>query len=153
MQPAWLHIIATSHNPEYRTASILRTANAAGWTPTIPYLQTYDFIGPVTAYHLAKNLGLDVAKEDRHLARMAGALGFQCGTDLCEAIADHLHETVRVVDVVLWRFATLEPEYCSILQERLLAYSRDEYGVRPEQQHPPDDHSCACAFTLAIGVA
>jgi len=34
------------------------------------YLQTYPFIGNITKYHLAKNLGFDVVKPDRHLVRL-----------------------------------------------------------------------------------
>jgi hypothetical protein len=35
----------------------------------IEVLKTLPYIGPITAYHLAKNLGLPVAKPDRHLPR------------------------------------------------------------------------------------
>src|SRR5690606_28046899 len=34
------------------------------------------YIGSVTSMHLAKNLGLPVAKPDRHLVRIAGAAGY-----------------------------------------------------------------------------
>jgi len=34
-------------------------------------LQGLPYIGPTTCYHLAKNIGLDVAKPDRHLLRVA----------------------------------------------------------------------------------
>ena len=40
------------------------------------YLMTFDFIGPVTCYHLAKNIGLQVVKPDRHLVRISRATGF-----------------------------------------------------------------------------
>lgn len=66
------------------------------------------YIGPVTAYHLAKNLGFDVAKNDRHLRRLSAALGFSDAQDLCEAIAVRTGESVAVVDSVLWRFMTLQ---------------------------------------------
>lgn len=36
----------------------------------IAELQNFPYIGPITAAHLAKNLGLNVAKEDRHLVRL-----------------------------------------------------------------------------------
>ena len=39
-------------------------------TEGVNYLTTFDQIGPVTAFHLAKNLGLDVVKPDRPLVRM-----------------------------------------------------------------------------------
>jgi hypothetical protein len=34
-------------------------------------LQSLPYIGPVTCYHLAKNIGLQVAKPDHHLTRLA----------------------------------------------------------------------------------
>jgi hypothetical protein len=72
-------------------------------------LQRFPFIGPVTSWHLAKNLGLDVAKNDRHLARLAGNLGFSDAQTLCHDIASQVAERISVVDLVLWRYATLTP--------------------------------------------
>jgi hypothetical protein len=85
----------------------------------VDYLETLAFIGPVTRYHFAKNIGLDVAKPDRHLVRIARATGFASPHELCEAIGYCTGERVAVIDVVLWRFATIEPEY-----EHLFACSR-----------------------------
>ncbi|WP_092180282.1 hypothetical protein [Devosia sp. YR412] len=66
------------------------------------------YIGPVTWAHLAKNLGLDIAKNDRHLARFAESCGFNDAQSLCEVIAVRTGELVGVVDVILWRFAALD---------------------------------------------
>lgn len=71
-------------------------------------LQVLPFIGPVTSWHLAKNLGFNVAKNDRHLARMAIDYGYDDAHDLCRVIAGKTGELESVVDVVLWRFATLQ---------------------------------------------
>jgi hypothetical protein len=76
----------------------------------IKQLQKLPFIGPVTSWHLAKNLGLDVAKNDRHLARMAAGLGYADAHDLCGDVSEATGELVSVIDVVLWRFATLVPK-------------------------------------------
>jgi hypothetical protein len=62
------------------------------------------YIGPVTAIHLAKNLGLDVAKPDRHLVRLTEWLGYTCTSELCNEIAAQTGEQVRAVDLLLWRF-------------------------------------------------
>jgi hypothetical protein len=62
------------------------------------------YIGPVTAWHLAKNLGFDAAKPDRHLARLCNCLGFVNAHELCGAIAAATGQTVAVVDIVLWRY-------------------------------------------------
>ncbi|RYD40627.1 MAG: hypothetical protein EOP83_35005, partial [Verrucomicrobiaceae bacterium] len=52
------------------------------------WLTRLHYIGPVTCWHLAKNLGLDVVKPDRHLVRMAQASGVMDTTRLCEVFAD-----------------------------------------------------------------
>jgi hypothetical protein len=70
----------------------------------IASLQMLPFIGPVTSWHLAKNLGMDVAKPDRHLVRIASALGFKSAHEVCLAISRSVGEPLKVVDVVLWRY-------------------------------------------------
>jgi hypothetical protein len=67
-------------------------------------LQQFPYIGSVTAWHLAKNLGLDVAKPDRHLVRISERLGYTNAWDLCRSIADATGEAVKVIDVILWRY-------------------------------------------------
>ncbi len=83
-----------------------RINKKAGRSPVMCFSEL-PYIGPVTAYHLAKNLGFDVAKNDRHLRRLSAALGVSGAQDLCEAIALRTGERVAVVDSVLWRFMTL----------------------------------------------
>jgi hypothetical protein len=70
----------------------------------IKSLQELPFIGPITSLHLAKNLGLDVAKPDRHLVRVASRLGFASAHDVCLAISKSIDEPLKVVDLVLWRY-------------------------------------------------
>ena len=67
-------------------------------------LQTFSYIGRITAAYLAKNLGWDVAKPDRHLARFSEHLGFSSVRDVCNTIAAATGEAVKVVDLVLWRY-------------------------------------------------
>jgi hypothetical protein len=67
-------------------------------------LRRLPYIGEVTAYHLAKNLGADVAKPDRHLVRLAASQGFCDAHSLCTTIAKETGDPVRIVDIVLWRF-------------------------------------------------
>ena len=75
------------------------------------YLKSFEYIGPVTCFHLAKNLGIPVAKPDRHLSRIASLSGFSSVQDLCVEVSNLTGDSVSVVDLVLWRFATLEPDY------------------------------------------
>lgn len=81
----------------------------------IDYLTTFPFIGPTTSYHLAKNLGLEVAKPDRHLKRIADKFGYEEVNTLCSEISKVTGEKIAVVDLVLWRFATLNNHYLDSL--------------------------------------
>ena len=83
---------------------------------SIKFLQTFDHIGPVTSYHLAKNLGALFSKPDRHLERVSQAVGFANPQDLCHVIAESMGDPVPVVDVVIWRFATLRKDYVKVFQ-------------------------------------
>lgn len=74
--------------------------------PKITYLRTLPFIGPVIVYHLAKNLGLDVVKPDRHLVRLATAED-TTPYAMCKRLADATGEKVSTVDIILWRACNL----------------------------------------------
>jgi hypothetical protein len=67
-------------------------------------LQKFPYIGKITAAHLAKNLGFDVAKPDRHLVRISQQLGYSSARELCNAIAADTGEPVKVIDLILWRY-------------------------------------------------
>ncbi len=71
--------------------------------PTIEF-QSLPFIGPITVWHLAKNLGFDVAKPDRHLLRLADKFGYDCVHRMCDELCAEVGERVAVADLVLWRF-------------------------------------------------
>jgi hypothetical protein len=70
----------------------------------IPSLLELPFVGAVTAFHLAKNLGFEMAKADRHLQRLSDSMGFSKPQQLCDHIAERTGDPVRVVDLVLWRY-------------------------------------------------
>ena len=71
----------------------------------ITFLQIFPFIGPITAFHLAKNLGFPTAKPDRHLQKMARTLGYTDVQELCSFLSKATGDPVQVVDIVLWRYA------------------------------------------------
>lgn len=73
----------------------------------IESFQEFPFIGPAAASHLAKNLGFDVAKADRHLVRLASHHGYASVEEFCNHIASSVGDSVATVDSVLWRFSTL----------------------------------------------
>lgn len=77
----------------------------------ISYIMSLPYMGPATSYHLAKNIGFDVSKPDRHLRRITKAVGYHSPQQLCSDIAGITGDKVSVIDLVLWRFATLNKDY------------------------------------------
>jgi len=77
----------------------------------VNYLMNFPYLGPATSYHLAKNIGLNVVKPDRHLKRVAKVTGFDSPHHLCESISKNVGDKVAVVDLVIWRFATMSSTY------------------------------------------
>jgi len=67
-------------------------------------LRLLPFVGDITAYHLAKNLGVEVAKPDRHLMRLASSMGFGSPQELCADISQSTGDPISVVDLILWRY-------------------------------------------------
>lgn len=90
-------------------------------TQGIDFLQTFPFIGPVTSWHLAKNIGMDVAKADRHLIRIAKATDYSSPLEMCRDIASIANDSVAVVDLVIWRYATLDRNYVSLFTDPFAA--------------------------------
>ena len=76
----------------------------------IESLQALPFIGPITSWHLAKNLGLDVAKPDRHLARVSASLGFGSPDHFCRELAITTGEQAKVIDLIVWRYIADNPK-------------------------------------------
>lgn len=75
---------------------------ALGPEQVVDWCESLPWIGRVTKYHLAKNLGADVAKPDRWLERLARAEGATTD-ELCRRLARASGDRVATVDVVLWR--------------------------------------------------
>lgn len=79
----------------------------------VDYITQFPYMGPATSLHFAKNIGLPVAKPDRHLIRIAEATGYSSAQSMCADIAEITGERIPVIDLVFWRFATLERDYLS----------------------------------------
>jgi len=75
-------------------------------TDKMAYLETLPYIGKVTKYHLAKNLGIDGIKPDRHLVRIAKDYGVTC-FDMCKKLSDETGDKLATIDLVIWRAANL----------------------------------------------
>ena len=68
----------------------------------IEFCATLPWTGPITKYHLAKNIGADVAKPDVHLNRLAAPEGITA-QELCERLARETGYRAATVDMILWR--------------------------------------------------
>ncbi len=97
------------HEAVFRIAQCVQVAGFRSFWDSaledpIENLQKLPYIGPITAVHLAKNLGFDVAKPDRHLVRLQRELGFADVSSMCSHLSSATGDPVRVVDLILWRF-------------------------------------------------
>jgi hypothetical protein len=74
-------------------------------------LRKFPYVGPITYFHLAKNIGLPVAKPDRHLSRLANQFNFFDVQTLCDYLSEETGDSIPVVDIVLWRYATITKDF------------------------------------------
>jgi len=91
------------------------------WDEGIDYITQFPYMGPATSYHFAKNIGLPVAKPDRHLSRIAEVVGYSTPQSMCQDIAEFIGDKISVVDVVMWRYATLDKDYLQFFSDPSLA--------------------------------
>lgn len=84
------------------------------------YLLCLSFFGPATSCHLVKNLGLQYAKPDRHLTRISLKFGFESSESFCTFLSESIQEKKSVIDLVFWRYATLDHDYLSHLNRYLI---------------------------------
>ena len=84
----------------------------------LDFLESLPHIGKITKYHLARNLGLDVAKPDRHMQRLAELFSYVDPTHMCIDIYAFTGGEYRVgtIDVILWRYCNLNPDYLEMIK-------------------------------------
>ena len=68
----------------------------------IAFCETLPWIGPITKFHLAKNLGSNVAKPDVHMLRLAKLSG-TTAQELCERLSRETGYRAATIDLILWR--------------------------------------------------
>lgn len=68
----------------------------------VAFCESLPWVGPTTKYHLAKDLGIDVAKPDVHLARLARR-DRTTVTRMCARLARQTGYRLATVDTILWR--------------------------------------------------
>ena len=64
------------------------------------------FFGPASSEHLRLNLGVSTVKPDRHLSRLASKHSCDVVT-MCERIAAYTGDELRLIDRILWSYASL----------------------------------------------
>ena len=72
----------------------------------VEFCRTLPWIGDITKWHLAKNFGVDCAKPDIHLVRVAMYYGTTPAV-LCADIAAATGDRIATVDLVIWRACNL----------------------------------------------
>ena len=72
----------------------------------LEFLKSLPYIGDITKYHLAKNLGEDVVKPDRHLVRIAKQYEVT-PLQLCQNLVKETGYKLATVDLIIWRAANL----------------------------------------------
>jgi hypothetical protein len=85
-------------------AQLLSLDNKIDWFATLPW------IGQITKYHLARNLGIDTVKPDRHLIRLTERFGYPSPIKMCKVIQKETSTRLGVIDVTLWRYCNLTNE-------------------------------------------
>lgn len=80
---------------------LLNSDDKTEWFETLPW------IGPITKYHLARNLGIDTVKPDRHLVRLSKQFGYETPLKMCESIQKETRDRLGAIDVILWRYCNL----------------------------------------------
>jgi hypothetical protein len=97
----------------------------------VAFCRSIPWIGDITSHHLAKSFGVQVAKPDVHLQRLADRHG-TTPQDLCEALSSTTGFPVCAIDVLLWR-ACAE----GILDGRTGTF---KVGIPPMRERAPHQH-------------
>lgn len=88
-------------------------------------LRQLPWIGEVTALHLAKNFGADVAKPDVHMERLARAESTTTEA-LCARLAAESGYRAATIDTILWRACALK-----VLNSKLYEDAGWDAALRP----------------------
>lgn len=111
LNPGWAHAVfkhqgkcdaieAVWYNQNKIMIEYLKTADKLSFLESLPW------IGKITKYHLAKNLGFDCCKPDRHLIRIAKQYNMT-PEELCRKLSLETGDKIALVDTVIWRAANL----------------------------------------------
>lgn len=105
------------HSTAKRMVDELKTIGWEKWRSLnlsdVEKIGELSYIGPVTRYHLGRNIGLlECVKPDLHLVRMAEHWGFEDCEDMCKSMRGDDQVPLGIVDLALWycssTFGTME---------------------------------------------
>lgn len=65
-------------------------------------LEELPYIGKITKYHLARNIGIDTIKPDLHITRIAEHFGLD-PFEMCRKLSEKSGYSLHAVDSILWR--------------------------------------------------
>lgn len=85
----------------YREPGLMQRLAAMPQKQVLAQLATLPWVGANNRYHLARNLGWNVAVKTGPVVRLAAYLQTSA-EELCERIAQEQGERIRTVDLVLW---------------------------------------------------
>jgi hypothetical protein len=72
----------------------------------LDFCRKLPWIGKITCYHLAKNVGVNIAKPDRWLERIAEKSG-ESVQGMCKRLSEESGDRITAVDTVIWRACNL----------------------------------------------
>ncbi|MBD3213433.1 MAG: hypothetical protein GF311_12570 [Candidatus Lokiarchaeota archaeon] len=78
------------------------------------------YIGEIGKYHLARNLGFNMAKPDRHLMKISNYFGFNDVQEFYKFVSEDTKDEIIVIDYVFWRFANLNLNYIDNIERIIL---------------------------------
>lgn len=82
------------------------------------YIAGFPYIGSVTKYHVARNIGYDVVKPDRHLVRLAQFFGYENPVDLVRDVAKICSERLGYIDYVFWQWLAWQGQEAYLIAEK-----------------------------------
>jgi hypothetical protein len=73
---------------------------------SIDSMTVFKFIKDITKFHLARNLGFDVAKPDRWMQRIRDQFECLSVKEMCQYLSSKYNMPVKQIDLILWKYAS-----------------------------------------------
>ncbi len=100
--PKWNAVLETARKMQYISWRDFKEA----YLSSIDSMTALKFIKDVTKFHLARNLGFDVAKPDRWMKRIAQRFECESVKQMCQYLSKKHNLQVKEIDLILWKYAS-----------------------------------------------